>query len=668
MLICPDCQFENPNNHKFCQNCGTSLNQRVCPECGVDVATNAEKCHECGAVCGTVRTALIVKNNSLPSQKLEGESQKLENPELAESPTTPQPLMIGDYLDYQQRYQLLESLPNTEELSTHRELCVRVLDCQPYQITPLKVMLTKQSQDLPNSIAGSSGNMPSWAQTYIALQSQLHKGIPPIHDAWQQDGMEVLLLEDRSHWQSLLQLWQEDSTTSLQILDCFYQITQLWKLLAPFDACSSLLKLSNLRLDEDQSLALQRLYVGDAHLAQNISPESNGDAENSPITLQALGKSWHSLFSKSQRTQFGSMLNLLADLKQGKVLTITDLQSRLGEIADELQDTSSESSHDNNDTQNVVAEEHGDRVEMPTSATVLQLDPLEDNTVITDDLPTVNLPMQLSSLDDAGCTDVGKQRNHNEDCFGIETEISKVELPKSRNLKARGLYILCDGMGGHAGGEVASELAVNTLREYFQTHWSQKQLPNEEVIRQGVIAANQAIFDLNQSDARSGVGRMGTTLVMLLIQGNKVVVAHVGDSRLYRLTRKQGLEQVTVDHEVGQREIARGIEASIAYARPDAYQLTQALGPRDASSLNPDVQFLEINEDTLFVLVSDGLSDNDVLVTHWETHLLPLLSSGVNLDRGVQDLIDLANEYNGHDNITAVLIRAKVRPIFNSPY
>lgn len=216
--------------------------------------------------------------------------------------------------------------------------------------------------------------------------------------------------------------------------------------------------------------------------------------------------------------------------------------------------------------------------------------------------------------------------------------------------------------------EVASELAVNTLREYFQTHWSQKQLPNEEVIRQGVIAANQAIFNLNQSDARSGVGRMGTTLVMLLIQGNKVVVAHVGDSRLYRLTRKQGLEQVTVDHEVGQREIARGIEASIAYARPDAYQLTQALGPRDASSLNPDVQFLEINEDTLFVLVSDGLSDNDVLETNWETHLLPLLSSGVNLDRGVQDLIDLANEYNGHDNITAVLIRAKVRPIFNSPY
>ncbi|MDJ0673863.1 MAG: serine/threonine phosphatase [Calothrix sp. MO_167.B42] len=665
MLICPECQFENPNNNKFCQNCGMSLSQRVCPECGVDVATNAEKCHECGAVCGTIRTALIVNKNSLSPQKLEEESQQLENPEIKESPATPQ-LMIGDYLDSQQRYQLLEPL-----LFDNTQVCVRVLDCQPYQITPLKVILAKQPRDVPDSLGGDLGNFPPLAQTYIALQPQLHKGIPPIHDAWQQDSMEVVLLEDRSGWQSLLELWQEDSTTSLQILECFHQITQLWELLEPFDACGSLLELSNLRLDEDQSLALQRLYVGNTHLAKDISPEteiSNGDGEQPTPTLQALGKAWHHLFSKSQRTQFGSMLNLLADLEQGKIASPTDLQSRLAEIADELQDNDPESDHANNDTNNFVGEQNSDSGEIPASPTILQPDAPEDTTVIADDLPTVNLPMQLSSLDDAGYTDVGRQRNHNEDCFGIETEISKIELPKSKTLNVRGLYILCDGMGGHAGGEVASELAVNTLRDYFQTHWTGKQLPSEEIIRQGVIAANQAIFDLNQSDARSGVGRMGTTLVMMLVQENKVAVAHVGDSRLYRLTRKQGLEQVTVDHEVGQREIARGVEATIAYARPDAYQLTQALGPRDANSLDPDVQFLEINEDTLFVLVSDGLSDNDLLVTNWKTHLLPLLSSGVNLDTGVKELINLANEYNGHDNITAVLIRAKVRPIFHSPY
>lgn len=98
----------------------------------------------------------------------------------------------------------------------------------------------------------------------------------------------------------------------------------------------------------------------------------------------------------------------------------------------------------------------------------------------------------------------------------------------------------------------------------------------------------------------------------------------------------------------------------------DAYQLTQALGPRDEHSINPDVDFFEINEDTLFILASDGLSDNDLLEIHWQTHLKPLLGSGTNLESGVIDLIDLANQYNGHDNITAILIRAKVRPNLDS--
>lgn len=155
---------------------------------------------------------------------------------------------------------------------------------------------------------------------------------------------------------------------------------------------------------------------------------------------------------------------------------------------------------------------------------------------------------------------------------------------------------------------------------------------------------------------------MGTTLVVVLVHNNQIAVAHVGDSRLYSLSRKRGLEQVTLDHEVGQREILRGVEPAIAYARPDAYQLTQALGPRDENYIHPDVQFFELNEDTLLVLVSDGVSDNGLLEQHWQNHLEPLLSSGTSLQRGVSDLIALANEYNGHDNITAVLIRLKVRP------
>ncbi|MEM1427554.1 MAG: hypothetical protein AAGF75_13510, partial [Cyanobacteria bacterium P01_H01_bin.130] len=134
------------------------------------------------------------------------------------------------------------------------------------------------------------------------------------------------------------------------------------------------------------------------------------------------------------------------------------------------------------------------------------------------------------------------------------------------------------------------------------------------------------------------------------------------DSRLYRLSRRRGLEQVTVDHEVGQREIQRGIDPVAAYSRPDAYQLTQALGPRDSEFIEPDVRFLEFDEDTLLLMCSDGLSDNDLVEDHWQTHLAPLLSSRANLDQGVNQLIELANQHNGHDNVTAMLVRAKVQP------
>jgi protein phosphatase len=291
----------------------------------------------------------------------------------------------------------------------------------------------------------------------------------------------------------------------------------------------------------------------------------------------------------------------------------------------------------------------------------------------SDDMPTVVLPMQLAALEDAARTDVGQQREHNEDYFGVTVQLNKSDRPAGRVVHARGLYILCDGMGGHAGGEVASQMAVASLQQYFQDYWRDEatglvKLPPAAVIRQAVQAANEAIYTRNQEGARLGNGRMGTTLVMLLICDTMVAVAHVGDSRLYRFTRKGGLEQVTVDHEVGQREIQRGTLPELAYSRPDAYQLTQALGPRDENFVDPDVQFMELNEDTLFLLASDGLTDNQLLETYCPTHIDPLLSSQTNLEMGVKHLIDLANEHNGHDNITAMAVRAKVRPNLDSLY
>ncbi len=278
-----------------------------------------------------------------------------------------------------------------------------------------------------------------------------------------------------------------------------------------------------------------------------------------------------------------------------------------------------------------------------------------------DDSPTVVLPMQLARLDSAGVSHVGRQRDHNEDNFNIQTEIFTTSGLAGQTFSAKGLYILCDGMGGHSGGEVASAMVVEELKRYFAEHW-QEAFPREEMIAAAIASANQVVYDANEGDERLGSGRMGTTLVLVLIEGTKVAFAHVGDSRLYTYSRRQGLIQRTIDHEVGQLEVMRGVEPEIAYGRPESYQLTQALGPKDSTYVNPGVEFMELQEDTLFLLCSDGLSDYSLVEDHGEEKVAPLLSSHAFLEQGVSDLVHLANELSGHDNITAVAIRAKVRP------
>jgi protein phosphatase len=204
-------------------------------------------------------------------------------------------------------------------------------------------------------------------------------------------------------------------------------------------------------------------------------------------------------------------------------------------------------------------------------------------------------------------------------------------------------------------------LAVSTLQKYFSQHWTD-QLPDASMITEAIMLANQTLFDINQINASAGSGRMGTTLIMALVQDTKIAIAHVGDSRIYRVTRRGGLEQLTVDHEVGQQAIQNGLDPDIAYSRPDAYQLTQALGPHGSNFIQPDVRFLDIQEDTLLLLCSDGISDNNLVEENWEHKLLPLISSSQSIDRGMNKLLEFANDNNGHDNLTGVLVRLKVRP------
>jgi protein phosphatase len=145
-----------------------------------------------------------------------------------------------------------------------------------------------------------------------------------------------------------------------------------------------------------------------------------------------------------------------------------------------------------------------------------------------------------------------------------------------------------------------------------------------------------------------------------MLQDNQVAIAHVGDSRCYLLETSSRPVQITLDHEVGQREMLRGVEPEIAYGRPDAYQLTQAIGPRDRDSIFPDVQMFSLREDTLILIASDGLTDRDLVEENGEALLRPLIDRQIPISKGVQQLVEFANGYNGHDNITAIAVRVNI--------
>ena len=109
-------------------------------------------------------------------------------------------------------------------------------------------------------------------------------------------------------------------------------------------------------------------------------------------------------------------------------------------------------------------------------------------------------------------------------------------------------------------------------------------------------------------------------------------------------------------------KLKKGIPHDIAYARPDAYQLTQALGPRRNQDLSPSVAYFSFSEDTLLLLCSDGLSDNNLVEEYVSSHIDPILRGPKAIERGIDELIALGNEVNGHDNISAIAIRIIVSP------
>ncbi len=258
------------------------------------------------------------------------------------------------------------------------------------------------------------------------------------------------------------------------------------------------------------------------------------------------------------------------------------------------------------------------------------------------------------SLEIAAATHTGMVRSHNEDTIGSDPSI--------------GLAVLADGMGGYNAGEVASGIAVALVTKQTRELLSRMGAarPEEgdrrqiaaEILTDAITHANNSIFHAASSQPQySG---MGTTLVVALLADNFINVAHVGDSRMYRL-RGDDLVQLTRDHSLLQEQIDSGmITREMARRSQNKNLVTRAVGIEPA--VDPEINSFEVREGDTYLLCSDGLND---MVEDDDIHLT-LTSLQANLPLAANQLVQMANDNGGRDNVSVILVQVR-KPFPASP-
>jgi PPM family protein phosphatase len=236
----------------------------------------------------------------------------------------------------------------------------------------------------------------------------------------------------------------------------------------------------------------------------------------------------------------------------------------------------------------------------------------------------------------AAVTDKGRKRPSNEDAYGLSNE--------------HGAYLVCDGMGGAAAGEIASALAVEEAMRVLMERLNDDSASLRMAAEEAVFVANDAIYSRAQRNPR--LSGMGTTLVGLLVRERHAWVLNIGDSRCYRL-RDRNLQQLTDDHSLVEEQVRQGrMTHTEALRSPLRNVITRALGTQ--SSVTPDIVEIETEPGDLFMLCSDGLTRelNDDLIES-------MLSIDLPVEALCTRLVNAAKKAGGHDNITCLLVRAE---------
>jgi serine/threonine protein phosphatase PrpC/CRP-like cAMP-binding protein len=259
--------------------------------------------------------------------------------------------------------------------------------------------------------------------------------------------------------------------------------------------------------------------------------------------------------------------------------------------------------------------------------------------------------METPPVNFAALTDVGRKREHNEDNFLVDKKLS--------------LFVVCDGMGGHAAGEVASAMAVRSIHEevkkeadlladYSAGKQGAAKVSKREILNLLEFAANRASGTINDAATKDPAKRgMGTTLVAVLLVGGQAFIVHVGDSRIY-LMRNGVLEQLTDDHNVHNELIKRKkLTKEQIHQLAPKNAITRAVGVYE--SCEPDTLVMDVVAGDRFLLCTDGLSEYfDAPHGTWAE--MGKILSNPDGDASVKQFIDTANSRGGKDNITAVIV------------
>lgn len=235
-------------------------------------------------------------------------------------------------------------------------------------------------------------------------------------------------------------------------------------------------------------------------------------------------------------------------------------------------------------------------------------------------------------------SDIGKVREMNQDYFYISNSLDSIQL-----------YILADGMGGYNGGEIASKLAVQTAKNYIENNFKDIEKDKDSIIQllgSSMEYANMVVYEKSKESPE--LQGMGTTLEICLIYNNKVYIGHIGDSRIYRI-RKEFIRKLTQDHSYVQKLVKEGtITKEEAAHHPQKNMLMKALGCN--AFAEPDVMVKGFLKDDILIMCSDGLTN----MVDQET-IYKLASK--NIEQAPKDLVELANNNGGYDNITVIVIK-----------